>query len=170
MISSIKQELERVDQLILKGEYSEALKDIREIQENKDLTQEESIKTKLLESKIEYWLGIWCDNEQRLEKAADLANESLKESTKINSLLLMSEAFFRLAFVQWLRNKYEEWPWIFEKYSEIYEKIKSEKPYSAKEIEPYFYQFKGLLPVILLHLGREVSKGHLEESIQHFED
>ena len=54
MTSSIKQELERVDQLILKGEYSEALKEIKEIQENRDLTQEESIKTKLLEGKVEY--------------------------------------------------------------------------------------------------------------------
>lgn len=170
MISSIKQELERVDQLILKGEYSEALKDIREIQENKDLTQEESIKTKLLEGKVEYWMGVWCSDQHRFEKAVNIANETLKESTKINNLLLMSESLHNLAYSQWRLNKYEEWPWIFEKYSEIYEKIKSEKPDSAKEVEPFYCHFKGMFPFIILHLGREVSKGYQEESIQHLED
>ncbi|MCG3216921.1 MAG: hypothetical protein KAS63_09380, partial [Candidatus Heimdallarchaeota archaeon] len=174
MTSSIKQELERVDQLILKGEDSEALKDIKEIQENKDLTQEEGIKTKILECKVEIWMGIWSDyyvfTENQLDNAINLANETLKESTKINNLLLMSESLFNLAIAQCNLLKNEDCLRIFEKYSEIYEKIKSKKPDSAKEIEPYFCFLKGTISYFLLQSGREVSKGYQEESIQHLED
>ena len=171
---SIKQELERIDQLILKGEYSEALKDIKEIQENKDLTQEEGIKTKLLECKVEKWMGIWGEyfafTEHRFEKTINLANETLEESTKINNLLLMSESLYNLAFAQCNVLKNEDCPRTFEKYSEIYEKIKSKKPDSAKEIEPYFCFLKGTISYALFQTGREVSKGYQEESIQHLED
>ncbi|MHA1954076.1 MAG: hypothetical protein ACW96U_09060 [Candidatus Heimdallarchaeaceae archaeon] len=166
MTPKIEQKLDEIQQMIVKGEYFEALENVKEVQEKKDLSQQEIICLKVLECQTEYWIGLWSANLVQIEKAVNLGTQAFEKSSEINDLVLMSKSLFSIGHPHWYLSKYDDLVWNIEKNIEIYEKIQAEKLDELGKLESYYNYYKGVLPFVHIYSGKEVPKDHLEESIK----
>ncbi|MHA1502480.1 MAG: hypothetical protein ACTSSB_11580 [Candidatus Heimdallarchaeota archaeon] len=90
MSSSFEKQLKKVDQLIIHGQFKEALSVIKEGLKKKDISKEAELIFLILKSEVECYLG-------NLQEALQLAELVLKESKGLANVLLQVDALIWIA-------------------------------------------------------------------------
>ena len=166
LTSSLEKELERVNQIIYQGKYSEAIERIEEVLKTENISIENKIRALNLRSLIEFYLGNYVFEPERYKSAHALSLEAYEESLKIDNPSLQ---FFTIIHLTWSKYKlsiFGESDELRQKLRSIYEKTCSENPSEAKKLEPLFLIFQSLLPVIRAFRGESVPEDYIEESIR----
>ncbi len=93
MVSTVEKQLQKIKQLIIHGEFQEALSFLRKIKKNKEITKEEELISKTMKSDTIHKLG-------RHQEALQIVEEVLKESKgldfpliQLDALLIKAEAY-----------------------------------------------------------------------------
>lgn len=158
--SLIEKELERIEQIIFQGKYTEAIEDIAKILENEKISKENKIRAFNLRSLIDFYFA----DSERLPTALALAKEAHKESLEINNLVLL---FFSSLFLKWFyyrSSMYKESIEVSPSMDEIFEKVSLANPEEAKKLEPLILILRALNPTIRAFLGEPVPENYLEKA------
>ncbi|MHA1505525.1 MAG: tetratricopeptide repeat protein, partial [Candidatus Heimdallarchaeota archaeon] len=94
MSSTTKKQLQEVEQLIIHGQFKEALSVIEEGLKKKDISKEVELRFLILKSEVAYYLG-------NLQETLQLAELVLKESKGLDNVLLQLDALILIVASSW---------------------------------------------------------------------
>ena len=168
MPSSVQEELDRIYRKFIRCEYQEILDDLDKVLENEEITKEERIKAKILQSHAYRFLYRLLAEGGSKEIADKLAQEVIEESENLGDNYLIVASNLNLTSIYFEDNKWQE-----------YQKLIKEVLISFEELEPRTELFylglkarilihKGLILYIKTYVGESLSDEEREEAYQYW--
>jgi tetratricopeptide (TPR) repeat protein len=167
MSITIKQELEDIDKLVLTGHYHEALEALEKLLKRKEITKEEEIEAKLLQTQSLGLLGFYNQlDREHLERGLKIAEETVVDSKKLdNPSLLVFSLFGKLYSQQILVMRKEEIDTIKE-LEETYEKRITDNTPHYEKIKSIMIVAKVMKQLVKIWEGEESDPIDLEKMVE----
>jgi tetratricopeptide (TPR) repeat protein len=122
----VSEGLGSIQQLIIKGNYSEALKLIDKILAKKNTSPKEKITAKILKGVIFHRLGLFEHRTSRFDESITCLLDAIEESEKVKQDMLLFDAYSTLLQVYYDYPKIDDYLMMFKMYQKIANRINKE--------------------------------------------
>jgi tetratricopeptide (TPR) repeat protein len=158
--ANISETIDKLEQEVIKGNtrvnyYSKIKKAMLEIIDSQDSSQEERIRTMLLLGRVE-------EQNNQTESALSYFNQAVEESSKIQNLSLLFQAYHRRTFFHRHNYNHEEMLEDMDKTTNVYESLKLEKNKDFRKEELYYRELAAQVEFVKAFLGQQVSDKYFE--------
>ncbi len=160
--------IQNIEDLILKGDYQEAITLSEIILKNKSSSKLERIYANLLNGKTIYFLRNSEDRSELIEEAMSYFENAALDSNQQESVIPKLEANFWVLVIQNELRKREAALKTIEKIEGIFEKSKSKEPLEIKQANAIKNTVKALKLEIEFSLGMDSPENRIEKQIKHW--
>jgi len=136
MSNTVSEELALVNELINEFKIEEALQKVEDIEQNQNLTTEESLRTQVYRGSVYFYLG-------QLEIALETAEELYQKSQEVKMPLFSLDALFLKESVMFSLQRFEEYYKILEQHEKLLKSIPREGSLNFQKREAQFLIWKG---------------------------
>ncbi len=164
--SSIKDELERIQQDYMKGDFLNSIAELDELLKKEEITIEERIKAKILKSQIVNVLTTLGYEHSSFDYGMKLAHEAVRESRdivdknlKLYSLLSLEISYFNL-------NEWQELQKLHAEIMPMFDELEPSKDLDYLISKAQIFTFKGIIPLLRTYFGACATEEELEEGFQ----
>ena len=168
MPSSVQEELDRILRKLIRWEYQETLDDLDKVLENEEITKEERIKAKILQSQAYSSLyRFWAEGGSK-EIADKLAQEVIEESENLGDNYLIVASNLNLTNIYFEDNKWQEYQKLIKEVLISFEELEPRTELFYLLLKASFLMHKGLILYIKTYVGESLSDEEREEAYQYW--
>ncbi|NVM43391.1 MAG: tetratricopeptide repeat protein [Candidatus Lokiarchaeota archaeon] len=153
MSNSESNKLAIVKNLINKYKFEEALRQVKDIEEGRNLTPEEALRTQAYKATIHSRLG-------QFDVAVKIAEELYQNSQEMKMSLFTLDALYCKGFIFYVQGRNEEFLRIIEQHEKLFNSIPREESREYQEREAFYLLRKG---------SREYNIGDLNLALDYYE-
>jgi tetratricopeptide (TPR) repeat protein len=164
--SPIQDELERIQQDYMKGDFLNSIAELDELLKKEEITIEERIKAKILKSQIVNGLTTLGYEHSSFDYGMKLAQEAVRESRdivdknlKLCSLLTLEISYFNL-------NEWQELQKLHAEIMPMFDELEPSKDLDYLISKAQIFTFKGILPLLRTYSGARATEEELEKGFQ----
>ena len=168
MPSSVQEELDRIYRKFIRCEYQEILDDLDKVLENEEITKEERIKAKILQSQAHRFLYHFLAEGGSKEIADKLAQEVIEESENLGDNYLIVASNVNLAGIYFEDNKWQEYQKLIKEVLISFEELEPRTELFYLILKASFLIHKGLILYIKTYVGESLSDEEREEAYQYW--
>ncbi len=166
MPSPIQHEIDNILRKHLRWDFDGRLDDLEQIFAYEDITKEEQIKIKILQSDVHSKMFNFGDEIGSKEISLKLAQEALEESKELGDNFLMAASIMRLSGLHFDDNKWQEYQDGIKESIKLFEKIAPRTDLSYLVLKALILINRGNLPFIEVYIGGTPTDEEKEESFQ----
>ncbi|MCG3220857.1 MAG: tetratricopeptide repeat protein [Candidatus Heimdallarchaeota archaeon] len=166
MNTSIEQELEELENLILAGQCYEVIDRVDALFKKKEISKEEELRAKLLKGEAIYWLGVAEYNLDRHQASFDLLNQISKECKKLDLQKLNLNSLFLRTWNSVLSDDQQLVVETITEMREIFENIKLTNTEEQLKMKIHMLICESWISFSKIRVGIDVSDDDLDINLE----
>ncbi len=166
MPSSIQDELERIQQDYLKGDFLNSIAELDELLKKEEITIEERIKAKILKSQVVNALTSVGYEHSSYDYGMKLAQEVIQESRDIKDKNLKFDSLLNLELSYFYLNEWQELQKLHAETIPMFDELEPSKDLDYLIRKAKIFIFKGILPALRIYTGARATEEELEKGFQ----
>jgi len=166
MPSTVQEELDRILRKYVRWEIDDILDDLDKVLEDKEITKEEQIIAKIIQSEVFDSLYSIGDERGSREISQKLAQEVIKESKNLGDNYLIVASNHNLAGLYFVDSKWQEYQKLMKEILTSFEELEPRSDLFYLRLKANFLIKKGLIPLVKIYTGESPSDEELEKGFQ----
>ncbi|MCE7741317.1 MAG: tetratricopeptide repeat protein [Candidatus Heimdallarchaeota archaeon] len=166
MPTSIKEELEKLQQTAVLGGFLTSVSELNIMLERKDLSLKDTLYIKLLKSEVTSFLNIIGLDDYTFEKAINLAEEVVQQIEEIEDEYLRFGAHMILATNYMSGSNFKKSIETYEYIEPLFKKLKPINGIFYLRIKALNYLFKSMLPLLKTYIGENATNEERAKAFQ----
>jgi len=163
---SVQKELDRILQKFVRLEFDDILQDLDNILANMEITKEEKIKAKYLQSNLHYFMSIFGYERGSREIGLQLAQEILEESKNLGDDYLIFVSNLTLLNKYFFDNQWHEFQKLMKEVLMSFDELEPQNDIFYLNIKTIFLIFQGIHFYSRVYTGETPSDEELEKGMQ----
>jgi tetratricopeptide (TPR) repeat protein len=163
---SIQDDLERIQQDYLKGDFLNSIDELDELLKKEEITIEERIRTKILKSQIVNVLTTIGYEHSSFDYGMKLAQEVVRESRDIKDKNLKLYSLLNLEISYFNLNKWQELLKLHAETIPMFDELEPSKDLDYLISKAQIFTFKGIIPLLITYSGARAPEEELAKGFQ----